>query len=279
MAVSLLVNSPFRLIGIKSWSKGCVGAVAKRCCSSSPVSTPPPPPSPLKTRAVVFLSKYFNDVEWLVERTSAFRSWMQKFSYYGSTLGLYGDNMIATFYILRLGGSVRFAGHSEWFRQDSRGRISKNMLKMVELPVDGVDASGTLIDYDGLDYLVSQSGLRTLSLSGCPKVDGWFLSRLYVFRDSLEELNLSGCPNVTEGALASLHHLRNLRRLELSLPASSNPGLVRILLEEVLPDCHVAGIEYNQGLRHTDPQGTETDAERDTASHRDALTHRDTSTH
>lgn len=50
---------------------------------------------------------------------------------------------------------------------------------------------------------------------------------------------------------------RKLRKLGLSsLPRVQNPGLVRILLEEVLPHCHITGVEYQEGLQ---PSGAETD--------------------
>lgn len=42
----------------------------------------------------------------------------------------------------------------------------------------------------------------------------------------------------------------NLRRLDISdLPAVSKPGLTRILVEEMLPNCEVLGAEWSQGLK------------------------------
>lgn len=50
--------------------------------------------------------------------------------------------------------------------------------------------------------------------------------------------------------LACLHHLQNLRRLDISdLPAVSNPGLTQILVEEMLPNCQVVGVDWAEGLK------------------------------
>ncbi|XP_078064847.1 distal membrane-arm assembly complex protein 2 [Mustelus asterias] len=154
---------------------------------------------------------------------------------------MYGIYVAAAHYILQQRGAVRFAGQEEWLRADRRGSFSWDFLHHKEVPLEAVDASGSSMTYDGLENLVCLKELKHLNLSGCPFIDDWCLSRLYVFADSLEELVLSGCPRVTERGLASLHHLRKLKRLELSdLPAVGSRGLVRILLEEwfaAVPDC------------------------------------------
>lgn len=56
---------------------------------------------------------------------------------------------------------------------------------------------------------MSQKGLRSLALKGCPEVDDWFLARLHVFGETLQELDLSHCPRITEGGLPALQHLRS----------------------------------------------------------------------
>ncbi|KAK1150727.1 distal membrane-arm assembly complex protein 2 [Acipenser oxyrinchus oxyrinchus] len=206
-------------------------SVPYRLCSS-PVS----PPTPLRTRLLLFLYRRFYDVENLN-------------AYYGYTQQLYGDGVAAAYYILSLRGGVRFAGQSDWIRPNSHGRFSWDFMEFRDVPIEEVDASGTEINYKGLDNLAPLSSLRSLSLSRCPHVDDWFLARLHVFSQSLEELSVSGCPLVTERGLAALHHLQGLRRLSVSsLPRLSNPGLVRILLEEALPGCEVTGAEYHEGL-------------------------------
>ncbi|KAL0972791.1 hypothetical protein UPYG_G00194810 [Umbra pygmaea] len=213
------------------------------------------PPS-LQTGLLLFLSQRFHDVEtvlswipWLKNRVVR-----QKNVFYGYTQKNFGDNIATAFYVLSLKGGFRFAGQSEWFRSDKRGKFNWDFMNHRDSPVEEVDVSNTLINYTGLDNLVKQKCLRTLSLSGCTQVDDWFLSRLHVFQDTLEELDISHCPQITEGGLAALKNLRVLRRLDVSqLPRIQNPGLVVILLEEMLPQCQVTAAGFDHCLmdRHT----------------------------
>uniref|UniRef100_A0A8C6EGF6 Distal membrane-arm assembly complex protein 2 n=1 Tax=Moschus moschiferus TaxID=68415 RepID=A0A8C6EGF6_MOSMO len=138
----------------------------------------------------------------------------------------------------------------EWMRANERGLSSLEFRKLQEVPVEAVDASGCAINYQGLDNLLALKELQSLSLRRCPHVDDWCLSRLYQLADSLQELSLAGCPRISERGLACLHHLQNLRRLDISdLPAVSNPGLTQILVEEMLPHCEVLGADWAQGLK------------------------------
>lgn len=116
--------------------------------------------------------------------------------------------------------------------------------------MEAVDASGCAINYHGLDNLLSLKELQSLTLQRCPHVDDWCLSRLYPLAGSLQELSLAGCPRISERGLACLHHLPNLRWLDISdLPAVDHPGLTQILVEEMLPNCEVVGTDWAQGLR------------------------------
>lgn len=56
------------------------------------------------------------------------------------------------------------------------------------------------------------------------------------------------CPYT--GFLSFSPFFRNLRRLDISdLPAVSNPGLTQILVEEMLPNCQVVGVDWAEGLK------------------------------
>ncbi|XP_067831154.1 distal membrane-arm assembly complex protein 2 [Heptranchias perlo] len=197
------------------------------------------------------LYEHFYDIENFFNWSLAFRNWKlrKQNAYYGYTQSMYGAYVAAAYYILCQRGAVRFAGQEEWIQANRRGKFSWDFLTFKEVPLEAIDASHSSITYDGLENLVCLTELKYLSLSNCPYIDDWCLSRLHVFGDSLEELRLSGCPRVTERGLASLHHLKNLKRLDLSdLPSVDNRGLVRILLEESLPQCEIVGIEYEDGL-------------------------------
>ncbi|XP_059008551.1 distal membrane-arm assembly complex protein 2 isoform X4 [Mustela lutreola] len=138
--------------------------------------------------------------------------------------------------VLKVHQKNRFQG-KEWIWPNTRGRFSLDFLKFPEVPVEAVDASGSAINYHGLDNLLALKELQSLWLRHCPHVDDWCLSRLHSLANSLQELSLAGCPRISERGLACLHHLQNLRRLDISdLPAVSNPGLTQILVEEMLPN-------------------------------------------
>ncbi|XP_029782011.1 distal membrane-arm assembly complex protein 2 [Suricata suricatta] len=161
----------------------------------------------------------------------------------------YGPYVAGAYFILKQGGAVRFQG-KEWIRPNQRGHFSLDFLKLQAVPVEAVDASGCAINYQGLDSLLALKELQSLWLQHCPHVDDWCLSRLHPLASSLQELSLAGCPRISERGLACLHHLWNLRRLDISdLPAVSNPGLTRILVEEMLPNCEVLGADWAQGLK------------------------------
>ncbi|XP_062917336.1 distal membrane-arm assembly complex protein 2 isoform X1 [Mobula hypostoma] len=202
-------------------------------------------------RGLLKLYERFYDVENLFNWSMALRNWnlRRKNAYYGYTQKTYGIYIAAAYYILSQQGAVRFAGKDEWIRPNKKGKFSWDFLNFKEVPLEAVDASGCSITYDGLENLVGLKELKHLHLNNCPYIDDWCLSRLHVFGESLEELGLAGCPRITERGLASLHHLKNLKRLDLSdLPFVNNRGLVRILLEESLPQCVIVGIEYEDGL-------------------------------
>ncbi|XP_068441415.1 distal membrane-arm assembly complex protein 2 isoform X1 [Clinocottus analis] len=221
--------------------------VAVRPCSSSSVSS-----LPLHKRVLLFLTQRFYDVEMLLNWGS-----MQKRkrthnrnAYYGYTREFYGADLASAYYILSLKGGFRYAGQSEWFLTDRRGKFNWAFLDHKDTPLEEVNMSHTIINYRGLVNLEGQKSLRTLSVRGCSEVDDWFLARLHVFEDSLEELDISHCPRITTGGLAALRNLKGLRRLDVSsLPGISNPGLLVILLEEMLPQCHVVATGYDHSLR------------------------------
>ncbi|XP_072405409.1 distal membrane-arm assembly complex protein 2 [Chiloscyllium punctatum] len=211
---------------------------------------------PWAKRWLLKLYERFYDVENLFNWSIKFQNWnlRRKNIYYGYTKKMYGVYAAAAHYILQQRGAVRFVGHDDWIRANQRGKYNWDFLNFKDVPLEAVDASGSLLTYDGMENLVCLKELKYLNLSSCPHIDDWCLSRLYVFGDSLEELGLSGCPRVTERGLASLHHLKNLKRLDLSnLPAVKNRGLMRILLEESLPQCTIVGIQYEDGLLQQPP--------------------------
>ncbi|KAM6153047.1 distal membrane-arm assembly complex protein 2 [Erethizon dorsatum] len=199
-----------------------------------------------KRRTVLqFLSDHFYDVEFL--REYLLRKQMQKVHLengsYTRVQDIHGPDIAGAYFILKHGGAVKFRD-MEWIRSDEWRSFIAGVSKFQAVPVEAVDASGCAINYHGLDNLLSLKELQSLSLQRCPHVDDWCLSRLYPLAGSLQELSLAGCPRISERGLACLHHLQNLRRLDISdLPAVDFPGLTQILVEEMLPNCEVKGTD------------------------------------
>ncbi|XP_073674565.1 distal membrane-arm assembly complex protein 2 [Garra rufa] len=246
MAASLLSQA------MKRCSAHTCAAAAVRRALSSGAATPS-----VFSRFLLKLSHYFYDVESILNWNDLVRSQrvIQKNKYYDYAQKNFGNNIAGAYYILTLRGSFRFAGQSEWFRPDSSGKFSYDFMSTPDSQIEEMDLSGTLINHYGLENLVKQSKLQTLCLRGCPEVDDWFLACLHNFGESLVELDLSHCSRITVGGLAALQNLRKLQRLDISgLPRLQNPGLVRILLEEMLPHCQVIGVEYEQGMIQPDSQ-------------------------
>ncbi|XP_027701857.1 distal membrane-arm assembly complex protein 2 isoform X2 [Vombatus ursinus] len=210
---------------------------------------PNPGRNPQKGLMASMASRFY-DVEQFREWIFRFWSWnlYRKNKVFSYTLKHYGPNTAAAHFVLTQGGAVRFQ-EQEWLFPQDKNQFLGNSHHFQKLPLEEVDASGCLINYYGLENLVFLPSLRSLKLCGCPYVDDWCLSRLHSLGGSLQELSLAGCPKVTERGLACLHHLWNLRRLDISnLPAVSEKGLTRILVEEMLPDCEVVGADYADGL-------------------------------
>ncbi|TKS81417.1 ATP synthase subunit s-like protein [Collichthys lucidus] len=169
--------------------------------------------------------------------------------YYGYTQRFYGSDLAAAYYVLSMKGAFRFVGQTEWYCPDKKGKFNWDFLNHRDTQLEEVNMNYTLINYTGLVNLEEQRSLRTLSVRGCSEVDDWFLARLHVLQDSLEELDISHCPRITTGGLAALRNLKGLRRLDVSsLPGISSPGLVIILLEEMLPQCQITATGYDLSL-------------------------------
>lgn len=204
-----------------------------------------------KRTLLQFLSDHFWDIqtlrEYLLQRQISKVNWENRS--FTKIQEKYGPYVTGAFFILKQGGSVKFQD-KEWIRPADRSHFLAKFPELQKVPVEAVDASGCAINYQGLSNLLPLKELRSLSLQRCPNLDDWCLSRLYLLAGSLQELSLAGCPRISERGLACLHHLQNLRRLDISgLPAVSHPGLTRILVEEMLPHCEVRGADWAQTLQ------------------------------
>ncbi|XP_058052346.1 distal membrane-arm assembly complex protein 2 [Ahaetulla prasina] len=203
--------------------------------------------NPQKGGIFQYLSSRFYDIETFVEIGWKLKRWkMEKENKYAAKLHQnYGSDIGAAVFVLKLQGAIRFQDQMDWYRvKNPRKEESINFLDYSGKPLEAIDLSGSFLSYVGLENFVNLKGLKHLDLSRCPLVDDWCLNRLHPFGDTLQTLSLAGCPQITEGGLPCLHHFENLERLDVSnLPSVSHPLLIRILLEEMLPQCYIVGMD------------------------------------
>ncbi|KAH1181009.1 hypothetical protein KIL84_001943 [Mauremys mutica] len=195
-------------------------AFARRPYGSAASSDPP------KDGILQRLCNRYYDIEYLVNWSAKLpsKNLRRKNAYYRYTKDLYGDNAAAAFFVLTHRGRVRFQGQETWFCVDQRGKFSFDFLQLRDVPVVAIDLAGSVLNYDGVD------NLELLNVPRSPLWSEHFSGRIQL-------------------PCSSEFH-RHLRRLELShLPSVPVPGLVRILVEEMLPRCEVVGLAPVSGAQ------------------------------
>ncbi|CAG5136426.1 unnamed protein product, partial [Candidula unifasciata] len=154
-----------------------------------------------------------------------------------------GPELAAAHFILARGGAVRFVGRDQWHSKDAKLSYSIPRIKVPNLFVEAVDASGMKLTYVGFDIIGKLSQLKFLKFNNCPYFNDWCLSRLQRVSQTLECLEISNCPGVTDNGLATLHCLQKLKVLRLSqLSNVKHLGLLALLLEEHIPELAVLGV-------------------------------------
>uniref|UniRef100_A0AAY4D8S4 Uncharacterized protein n=1 Tax=Denticeps clupeoides TaxID=299321 RepID=A0AAY4D8S4_9TELE len=75
------------------------------------------------------------------------------------------DFCCSAMYSLNLFFCLRFAGQTDWFRPNGRGRFSYDFMNYPDTLIEEVDMSGTAINCEGLDNLVFEyQKLKTFSV-------------------------------------------------------------------------------------------------------------------
>ncbi|XP_064621985.1 distal membrane-arm assembly complex protein 2-like [Lineus longissimus] len=168
--------------------------------------------------------------------------------YNSKRLQLLGPELAAAHFVCPRGGTVKFEGNDRWFTKDPKDGLVPFLpnTKTPGIHVEAIDLSGVHIVFEGFDNLLRLKRIKYLSLSGCLFVDDWCLSRLHVLKESLLHLDISACPNVTERGIATLHHLTNLRKLNITdMPNVAYKQLVCSQLEEEMPNLFISGVDYS----------------------------------
>uniref|UniRef100_A0A8C5WNF0 Distal membrane-arm assembly complex protein 2 n=1 Tax=Laticauda laticaudata TaxID=8630 RepID=A0A8C5WNF0_LATLA len=215
--------------------------------------------NPRKSGIFQYLSNRFYDIESIVEISQKLKRWkMEKGNKYDADLHQrYGNDIGAAIFVLKLHGGIRFQDQMDWYR-DPNPEENIDVLDYCGKSLEAIDLSGSFISYIGLKNFANLKDLKHLDLSRCPLIDNWCLNLLHPFGDSLQTLSLAGCSQITEKGLPCLHHFKNLERLDVSnLPSVSHPLLIRILLEEMLPQCYIVGMDDQENTDSPTKRGNE----------------------
>uniref|UniRef100_UPI00358EDC13 distal membrane-arm assembly complex protein 2 n=1 Tax=Myxine glutinosa TaxID=7769 RepID=UPI00358EDC13 len=198
--------------------------------------------APVKIKFLDFLQKNFRDTQPFTRFENLLQRWRTKSmnSFYLEAKMRYGPDTSSALFILTCGGGVRLKEQTEWFRSDGNRMHSWDFLNYVGVPIEEVDLSTTAVNFSSFEQIGELQNVKVMSLRDCPHVDDWCLTRLHAYRHSLEDLCLTGCSLVTERGLPALCHLRKLRRLDITgLPLIINKSLIKVLMEDALPDTTV----------------------------------------
>lgn len=150
-----------------------------------------------------------------------------------------GPELAVSHFLLARGGAVKFENDDKWHRKENE-KIFLPRNRVEGLYVEAICADNTDLMYEGLVNFVDLEKVRYLSLKNCQYIDDFCLDRLHIMAGTLEFLDLSGCLNITERGLATLHKLEKLEALVLQdLKLTREMELVTVMLQEVLPKCHV----------------------------------------
>lgn len=157
-----------------------------------------------------------------------------------------GPDIAVAQFIACCGGKVKFHGSDIWlaFESLAEGKIPSTFVPKMYL--EAIDASDTVLCYEGFDHFIFLPHVKELILRNCPFIDDWCLHRLKTFEGSLEHLDISGCPNVTDRGICTLYSLKTLKVLTLNnTPKVANKELVCLLLQDVLPQLKIIGVDYS----------------------------------
>ncbi|XP_066969577.1 distal membrane-arm assembly complex protein 2 isoform X2 [Macrobrachium rosenbergii] len=157
-----------------------------------------------------------------------------------------GCELAAAHFIVHRGGKVLQKGSNEWIEKDDDEEYCLPRHFTPDFFVECIDASGTQLRYEGLECMGNLEYLKWLNLANCTFIDDWCVDRVCgQFANSLEYLNLSNCTRISERGFAALARLKKLKTLDVTgLHNISNVQLLCLLIEDVIPDINIIGINY-----------------------------------
>ncbi|QQP55617.1 ATP synthase subunit s-like protein [Caligus rogercresseyi] len=153
-----------------------------------------------------------------------------------------GPDLSAAWFLLSRNCRVRFKDQETWV--ENQGDLPTTF--KAGHCLEAIEASRSLLVYEGLQNLRNLSFLKHLDISYCEFVDEWFIDRITgEFRETLEYLDVSGCYRLDWNGIEPLARLVNLKVLILrDLDHIEDLKLICLLLLEVNPDLDIRGVDY-----------------------------------
>ncbi|XP_068244281.1 distal membrane-arm assembly complex protein 2 [Palaemon carinicauda] len=157
-----------------------------------------------------------------------------------------GCELAAAHFIVHRGGKILKRGSSEWIERDEDMEYDLPRHFTPGFYVECIDASGFQLRYEGLETIGNLEYLKWLDVSNSEYIDDWCIDRICgQYANTLEYLNLSNCTGISERGFSALARLKKLKTLDVSgLDSIDNVKFLCVLLEDVIPDINIIGIDY-----------------------------------
>ncbi|XP_040577101.1 distal membrane-arm assembly complex protein 2 [Lepeophtheirus salmonis] len=163
-------------------------------------------------------------------------------------LSALGPDLSAAWFLISRNCKIKFKDNDTWIEVNSQKKINSPLPATYEpgYYLEGIEASRSLLIYEGLQNLRNLQFLKHFDVSYCEMVDEWFIDRIAgEYRDSLEYLDISGCYRLDWNGIEPLARFKKLKVLVLrDLDHIKDLKLLCLLLLELNPDLDIRGVDY-----------------------------------
>lgn len=157
-----------------------------------------------------------------------------------------GRDIAAAYFVVRVGGSAKFAGKDRLYKKKSEVKYNSELPKeyMEDYILEEVYLDDVKVYYEGLDNFRDIPTLKVLSFANNPEVNDWYIDFICGEIPSVMYLDISKCKNVTYRGITSLYRLKHLKVLNVSeISNNADFKYACLELENDFPGINVVGID------------------------------------